>query len=199
MPTAMKNMESFFDFLESYLPLSLEEKWLIEERFSARKVKKKEKLFKVGTICRHYTFVVYGCFRMFGVDDRGFEHNIQFVAENDWIADIASFYTGKPSSLNIEAMEPSEVLQISQADLYFLFEEIHKLNRIFKVSIEQKYIELQNRVLQNFSSTAEQRYLDFLEQYRFLSNRLPNSQIASYLGITPEFLSRIRKNIQIKG
>ena len=65
--------------------------------------------------------------------------------------------------------------------------------------IEQKYIELQNRVLQNFSSTAEQRYLDFLEQYSFLANRLPNTQIASYLGITPEFLSRIRKNIQTKG
>lgn len=192
-------IESLNSFLESYLTLSPNEKILIEERCQERIVKRKEKILQAGEVCKVYYFVVSGCFRMYGVDDRGIEHNIQFVAENDWIADIASFYTGKPSSLNIEAMEPSEVLQISQADLYFLFEEIHKLNRIFKVSIEQKYIELQNRVLQNFSSTAEQRYLDFLEQYRFLSNRLPNSQIASYLGITPEFLSRIRKNIQTKG
>ena len=199
MPTAMKIMDSLFNFLESYLPLSLGEKRLIEERFSPRKVKRKEKLLKTGTICKHYTFVVSGCFRMFGVDDRGFEHNIQFVAENDWVADLASFYTGKSSGLNIEALEASEILEIPQQDLYFLYNEIPMLNRIFKVMVEHKYIELQNRVLQNFSSTAEQRYLDFLEQYSFLANRLPNTQIASYLGITPEFLSRIRKNIQTKG
>lgn len=152
-----------------------------------------------GEVCRYHTFVAQGCFRMFGVDDKGFEHNIQFAAENDWIADIGSFHTQKPSQLNIEALEAGVVLQIKQQDLYFLYKNIPKLNLIFKVLIELKYIELQNRVLQNFSSTAEQRYLGFLEQYPHLSNRLPNTQIASYLGITPEFLSKVRKNIQSKG
>lgn len=191
--------EALLKFFLNYFPISDEEKDLIEPRFELKFIKKRGKILQAGDTSKVYTFVVSGCFRMYGVDDKGFEHNIQFAAENDWIADIASFYTGKPSLLNIEALESSEVLQISQTDLYFLFEEIHKLNRIFKVTIEQKYIELQNRVLQNFSSTAEQRYLDFLEQYRFLSNRLPNTQIASYLGITPEFLSKIRKNLAEKG
>lgn len=190
---------TLIQYLESVIPLTANEKVLIEQRFLGRFVKRKEKILSAGEVCRVYTFVLKGCFRMYGVDDKGFEHNIQFAAENDWIADISSFYTEKTSQLNIEALEVSEILQIKQEDLFFLFTNIPKLNRIFKIMIEHKYIELQNRVLQNFSSTAEQRYLDFLEQYSHLSNRLPNTQIASYLGITPEFLSKVRKNIQVKG
>ncbi|MBS4040916.1 MAG: Crp/Fnr family transcriptional regulator [Flavobacteriales bacterium] len=182
--------------LESFIPLNKEEKELIEKKFSIIPVKRKQKLLTAGEICKDYFFVVSGCFRMFGVDDKGFEHNIQFAAENDWIADIGSFYSQKTSQLNIEALEVSQVLRIHQQDLFELFTTIPKLNRIFKVMIEHKYIELQNRVLQNFSSTAEQRYLAFLEQYPHLKNRLPNTQIASYLGITPEFLSKIRKDLR---
>jgi CRP-like cAMP-binding protein len=100
--------------------------------------------------------------------------------------------------LYIEAIEPSTILQIEQQDLYFLYSNIPKLSIAFKVIIENKYVELQNRVLQNFSSTAQQRYLSFLEQYPHLSNRLPNTQIASYMGITPEFLSKIRKDLSKK-
>ncbi|MDF2159170.1 Crp/Fnr family transcriptional regulator [Algoriphagus sp. CAU 1675] len=191
--------QDLIQYLEGFMPFSSKERELIDAKFFPKKIKRKEKLLKAGEVCKVYTFVVKGCFRMYGVDDKGFEHNIQFAAENDWIADISSFYTQKTSQLNIEALEVSEILQVQQQDLFFLFIEVPKLNRIFKVMIEHKYIELQNRVLQNFSSTAEQRYLDFLEQYSHLSNRLPNTQIASYLGITPEFLSKIRKNIQIKG
>lgn len=182
--------------LDSYIPLETWEKTRIEEVFQPEKVKRKGKLLKAGEVCQHYFFIVSGCFRMFGVDDKGFEHNIQFAAETDWIADISSFYSGNKSQLNIEALEASEILKIQQQDLYRLFEEIPKLNRIFKVNIELSYIELQNRVLQNFSSTAEQRYLSFLKHYPHLSNRLPNIQIASYIGITPEFLSKIRKDLR---
>lgn len=185
--------------LESFIPLIGEEKDLLEKRFVLRKVKRKEKILVAGEVCKHYTFIVEGCFRMFGVDDKGFEHNIQFAAENDWIADIGSFHTQKPSLLNIEALEAGVALQVKQQDLYYLYKNIRKLNLIFKVLIELKYIELQNRVLQNFSSTAEERYLGFLEQYPVLFNRLPNTQIASYLGITPEFLSKVRKKLQSKG
>lgn len=185
-----------FSYLESFIPLKADEKELIEEKFESILVKRKQKLLKTGEVSKDYFFVVSGCFRLFGVDDKGFEHNIQFAAENDWIADLGSFYSQKPSQLNIEALELSEVLRIQQQNLYELFETYPKLNRIFKVMIEHKYIELQNRVLQNFSSTAEERYLAFLEQYPHLKNRLPNTQIASYLGITPEFLSKIRKDLR---
>lgn len=184
--------------LETYIPLTEQEKTLVAERFAARHIKRRQNILSEGAVCKHYTFIVNGCFRMYGVDDKGYEHNIQFGAENDWIADIGSFHSKKPSQLNIQAIEDSQVLQVEQQDLYFLYTQIPKLDRIFKVIIENKYVELQNRVLQNFSSTAELRYLSFLEQYPTLSNRLPNTQIASYLGITPEFLSKIRKNLSKK-
>lgn len=155
-------------------------------------------ILQEGFICQHYTFVVKGCLKMYGIDDRGTEHNLLFAAENEWIADISSFYAQKASQLFIEALEPSEIIQIEQQDLYMLYTNIPKLNRIFKVIIEHKYIELQNRVLQNISSTAQQRYISFLEQYPHLASRLANTQIASYLGITPEFLSKIRKELTRK-
>ncbi|WP_037302092.1 Crp/Fnr family transcriptional regulator [Runella limosa] len=191
-------MERLLTHFQRYIPLIEDEKRLLEPRVRARKIKRRQMILQEGFVCKHYTFVVEGCFKMYGVDDKGYEHNIQFAAEGDWIADIGSFHSQKPSRLFIEAIEPSEIIQIEQQDLYFLYINIPKLDRIFKVIIENKFVELQNRVLQAFSSTAEQRYLSFLEQYPHLTNRLPNTQIASYLGITPEFLSKIRKNLSRK-
>lgn len=191
-------MHRLIEHFESYLPLSATEEQLVETKATLRKIKRRQMILQEGFVCKQYTFVVEGCFRMYGVDNKGTEHNIQFAAENDWIADIGSFHSGKPSQLFIEAIEPSVILQIGKEDLYFLYLSIPKLDRIFKVIIENKYVELQNRVLQNISSTAQERYLNFLEQYPTLSSRLPNTQIASYLGITPEFLSKIRKDLTAK-
>jgi len=168
---------------------------LIESRVSRRKIKRRELILTSGEICGYYTFVVSGCFRMFITDAEGKEHNILFAAEGDWISDIDSFHATTPSQSNIQALEASEIIQIAQKDLYYLYLNILKLDRIFKVITEEKYVELQNRVFQNISSTAQQRYLAFLKQYPNLANRLPNTQIASYLGITPEFLSMIRKEM----
>jgi CRP-like cAMP-binding protein len=191
-------MQQLIKYFEGYIPLNVEETKLLEPRARFRHIKRRQMILQEGFVCKHYTFVVEGCFKMYGVDDKGYEHNIQFAAEGDWIADIGSFHSQKPSRLFIEAIEPSEIIQIEQQDLYFLYINIPKLDRIFKVIIENKFVELQNRVLQTFSSTAEQRYLSFLEQYPHLTNRLPNTQIASYLGITPEFLSKIRKDLSKK-
>ena len=112
--------------------------------------------------------------------------------------EIDSFYNEKPSRVFIEAIEPSIILQITKPDLINLFMSNPKFNRNFRVIIENRFVELENRVLQAISSTAEERYLTFLNQYPKLSQRLPNTQIASYLGITPEFLSKIRKEISKK-
>lgn len=193
----MKSTQALIDHFQLYLPLKDEEKELIASRASHRKIKRRQMILQEGFVCKHYSFVVEGCFRMYGLDEKGTEHNIRFAAENDWIADIGSFHSGKPSGFFIEAIEAAEIIQIEQQDLYFLYINIPKLDRIFKVIIENKYVELQDRVLQTISSTAQQRYLHFLEQYPNLANRLPNTQIASYLGITPEFLSKIRKDLSI--
>ncbi|HAK80020.1 MAG TPA: cyclic nucleotide-binding protein [Runella sp.] len=191
-------MQALITHFQHYLPLNEEEIRLIEGKVTHRNVKRRQMILQEGLVCKHYSFVVAGCFRMYGMDDKGYEHNIQFAAEGDWISDIGSFHSQKPSKLFIEAIEPAEIIQIEPQDLYFLYNNIPKLNRIFKVIVENKFVELQNRVLQTFSSTAQERYLSFLEQYPHLSNRLPNTQIASYLGITPEFLSKIRKDLSKK-
>ncbi|MBK9511709.1 MAG: Crp/Fnr family transcriptional regulator [Cytophagaceae bacterium] len=193
--TNHKNIQSLFKEFEDQIPLTSEESNLIKSKITAHAIKKKTLILKDGKICKHYTYINKGCFKMFGIDDKGFSHNIQFAAEGNWIADVGSFYTQLPSNLNIEAIEDAEIFQIPQADLYELFVQIPKLNRMFKVTIENNFVELQNRVIQNFSSTAVQRYNSFLKHYPFLSNRLPNKEIASYLGITPEFLSKIRKEM----
>lgn len=191
-------MQAIINYFQKFLPVSLEEKELITSKVSLLNIKRKQMILQEGFVCKHYFFVVEGCFKMYAIDEKGNQHNLQFAAENDWIADIGSFHSQKPSKLFIEAIEPSVILQIEQQDLYFLYQNITKLNIIFKVIIENKFVELQNRVLQNISSTAQQRYLNFLEQYPHLAQRIPNTQIASYLGITPEFLSKIRKDLSLK-
>jgi len=135
---------------------------------------------------------------MYLLDKKGNEHNLQFAVENNWIADIGSFHSENPSELFIEAMEQSTIFQINKKDLIFLYSHFPKFNRIFRVLIENAFVNLQKRLLQNISSTAKERYLDFLENYPELFNRISNVQIASYLGITPEFLSKIRKELASK-
>lgn len=176
-----------------YIPLREIEKNELKQRVVEKKVKRRQFILQQNDVCKHYTFVLSGCFKMYGIDDNGTEHNIQFAAENEWIADIGSFHSGKESRLYIEAIEPSVVLQIEKPNLIYLYHNHPKFDRIFRVIVEEKFIEVQNRVLQNISSTADERYHTFLEQYPQLANRLPNTQIASYIGITPEFLSKIRR------
>ena len=202
-------IQKLISHFNSYVALNSEEIDAVTERVTERKVKRRQYILQEGDLCKHYNFIVSGCFKMYSVDYNGKEHNIQFGAENTWLTDLASFHSvrstsienfhsGKPSKLYIEAIEPSVVIQIELKDLVFLFEYHPKFNRIFRVIIENNFVELQNRLLQNISNTAEERYLSFLNQYPNLSNRLPNTQIASYLGITPEFLSIVRKSIATK-
>lgn len=185
----MNNIVAHFD---KYLPLNESEIIALKSRTVERKVKRKQYILQEGDTCKYFTYIVEGCFKMYGVDDSGIEHNLIFAAEDDWISDIDSLHKEKPSKLFIEAIEPSVVLQISKGDLWYLYTNFPKFYRNFRVIIEDKYIQLQDRLLQTFSASAHERYEKFLEQYPNLATRLPNTQIASYLGITPEFLSKIR-------
>jgi CRP-like cAMP-binding protein len=187
-----------FQYFRNIIPLKASEKNELRERMRARRIRRRQFILQEGDVCKHYTFIASGCFRMYAVDRKGTEYNIQFAAENDWITDIGSFFSEKPSHLFIEAIEPSHILQIEHKDLIHLYTHHHKFDRNFRVIIENKFVELQNRVLQNISSTAEERYTAFMEQYPHLYNRLPSTQIASYLGVTPEFLSKIRKSLSEK-
>jgi len=179
----------------SYLPLTEEETAELEKRVKAKAVKRRQFILSPGDICKQYSFVVKGCFKMYKMDEDVKEHNLHFAVENQWITDIGSFHSEEPSQLYIEAIEPSSILQISKQDLIYFYEHSIKFNRIFRVIAENEFILLQNRLLQTISTPAEQRYLEFIKLYPNLFNRISNVQIASYLGITPEFLSNIRKKL----
>ena len=184
---------ALIEYFNRILPLDDNEIAFVKEIFKERRVKKRQFILQEGEICKHNTFVLEGCFRMYLVDQNGKEHNLQFAIENWWIGDIGSFHNNIPSRLNVEAIENSIILQVKKEDQLQLFTNYLKSNQIFRVLAENAMVGLQRRVLQNISSTAEERYIDFLERHPNLFNRISNVQIASYLGVTPEFLSTIRK------
>jgi len=189
------NIQPLIEYFNRYLPLDEREVAIVEQGFFERIIKRRQFILQEGDLCKVSTFVVSGCFRMYMVDNNGNEHNLQFAIENWWIGDIGSFYSEAPSKLNIQAMENSIILQIEKEELLRLYEEVPKFDRIFRVMAENAMVSLQRRTLQNISSTAEERYLDFVNRYPLLFNRISNVQIASYLGVTPEFLSTIRKKL----
>lgn len=188
-------LELLFQFFGNGFPLDKSAEEAASAVFHLRSYKRKGLLLQEGDVCNHYNFVVAGGFKMYAVDRNGNEHNLQFAIENDWIADFKSFYAQEPSKLYIEAIEASTVLQVSHKDLLHLYSNFPKFDRNFRIVIERRYIELQDRVQQNISVTAEERYRMFEQQYPQLVQRLPGTQIASYLGITSEFLSKVKKKL----
>ena len=186
-------VEPLLTYFDNYLALNEEERAQLSGRVVERRIKRRQFVLQQGDVCRHYTFVMAGCLKLYGVDKKGTEHVLQFAAESYWISDIGSFHAERPSQLYIEAIEPAVILQLEKPDLIYLYRHYPKFNLNFRVIIEDEFVELQQRVLQNISSTAEERYRSFLSQYPGLATRLPNTQIAAYIGITPEFLSKIRK------
>lgn len=188
-------INSLIAYFNNFIELDPEEDQAIHEYFKPRSIKRRQFILQEGDVCRHNTFIVEGCFKMFMVDAHGKEHNLQFAIEDWWIGDVGSFHSEEPSKLYIEAIENSVILQITKEDQLRLFEVFPKFNRIFRVLAENAMVSLQNRILQNISSTAEERYNKFVQQYPHFFNRISNVQIASYLGVTPEFLSTIRKRL----
>lgn len=189
------SVEPLIDYFNQLIPLNSEEKKLVTELFKSRLYRKRQYVLQEGDVCNQFNFIIRGCLRMYKIDEKGNTHIIQFAPENWWMIDIGSFHKRSPSELCIDAIEDTMVLQISHEDLIKLYISAPKFDRIFRVLIENSFVTLQNRLLQNISSTAEERYLSFMETYSHLSNRLPQTQIASFLGITPEFLSRLRNRL----
>jgi len=166
--------------------------------FGSRKVKRKEFLLRAGEVCIHEYFVISGCLRTYNIDTNGFEHVLMFSVENWWAGDMHSFLSGEPAFFNVDALEDTEVLQINNPDLERLYKKIPKFERYFRILIQNSFVNHQKRVIQNMSLSAEERYLIFVSKYPKLEQRIAQKQIASYLGITPEFLSHIRRKIAKK-
>lgn len=191
-------LDSLLDYFEELLPLDIQEARLVSSLFKQRIYRKKQFVLQEGDTCNLFNFVVSGCLRLYKIDEKGNTHILQFATENWWMVDIGSFHGKKPSELNIDALEDTVVLQISYDNLLTLYTNAPKFDRIFRVLIENSFVALQNRLLQYISSTAEDRYQSFMQTYPHLINRIPQTQIAAFLGITPEFLSRLRSTTQKK-
>lgn len=189
------SIEPLLDYFNRLILLDNEEKQLVANSFQPRLYRKRQYVLQEGDVCNHFNFVVRGCLRMYAIDEKGNTHILQFAAENWWITDMGSFYEKQPSKLNIDSLEDTMVLQISYDNLTGIYDRAPKFNKIFRILIENSHVALQKRLLETISSTAEERYLSFLDTYPHLTNRLPQTQIAAYLGITPEFLSRIRNSL----
>ena len=189
------SIEPLLSYFDSFISLNEDEKELVQSKFHLRLFRKRQYALQEGDVCTQFYFVVRGCLRLYRVDEKGKIHILQFAAENYWINDLGSFHGVKPSALNIDAIEDTVVLQISRDDLITLYIQAPKFDRIFRVLLENSFVRLQDRLLQNVSSTANERYQSFLEIYSHLVNRLSQIQIASFLGITPEFLSRLRNKL----
>jgi len=181
--------------IKSHITISDTELEQFCKPFNLKKIPKKEFLLRQGEICKFEGFVNKGCFRVYHINNEGVEHVLYFAIEGWWITDIDSFTNEKPASLFIEALEDSEVLLISKREKELLYEQFPKTEKLFRIMTQKTHVALQRRMISNLSKTADERYLDFIEKYPHLAQRLSNLQIAAYLGISHEFLSKIRKKI----
>ncbi len=179
--------------------ITSEEFDLCTQFFVPRKVTKRQFLLQDGSVCRHLAFVNSGCLREYTVDHKGDEHIIQFAIEDWWISDLNSFLSGMPTTHNIDALQDSDVLLLDSSVRERLFEAVPRIERFFRLLLEANYVATHKRINETLSASAEERYLAFLKTYPNLVELVPQNQIASYLGITPQSLSRIRKELSSKG
>jgi CRP-like cAMP-binding protein len=178
---------------------------LTEEEFNyftsllkVKRLRKKQILLEEGEVCSHEHFVNSGCLRQYYLDEKGQEHIVQFAVTDWWIGDQYSFLTGLPGKYFIDALSESEVLMIEKNKLEELYIKVPKFERFFRIAFQNAYVAMQQRILSKLSEPAEKNYLDFIRRYPDIEQAVPQHQVASYLGITPESLSRIRKQLSGK-
>jgi CRP-like cAMP-binding protein len=188
-----------FDLLLSnvskYIHLTETEKDVLSGYLKQKTFKRKEFLLNEGDICRYSTFVTSGCLRGYTVDKNGVEHVLSFAPPGWWIADMYSLISQKPGIQNIEALEDTETILLSKINQEKLYAEVPKFERFFRILIENSLVANQQRIVDNMSLTAEERYSIFCNRYPTLIDHLPQKQIASYIGVTPEFFSRMRSGL----
>lgn len=171
---------------------------LIVESFKPVRLKKKLFLLKKGEPSNYMRFIADGCVRVYQIDEQGKEHILQFGIRGWWVNDLYAYLTQKPSTLFIQAISDSTVLQIHREQLNHLYAKIKMMDRFFRIKTQNGYIALQERTINSMIQTAEQRYFDFVSRYREMEQQIPQYMVASYLGITPEHLSALRKNLSRK-
>src|SRR5215213_367145 len=185
-------LELILQNVSKHISLTDEEKEYFTSILQSKKLRKHQYLVQAGEQCRYECFVNKGCLRQYHVDDTGQEHIFSFSIEDWWVSDMYSLITGEPSLTNIDALEECELILIERKAYEELMIQVPKFERFFRIILQRAFVSHQRRIIENISLPADERYCRFVERYPFFEQRLPQKQIASYLGITPESLSRIR-------
>ena len=191
----MKYELLFSNFERHGVKLNDKETGLLLPKLFYRKVKKKQLVSAAGEICNFNGFVLKGCLKAYSIDEYGAEHITYFAIEDWWISDIYSFISQTPSQLNIEALEDSELVYFTFKSREEALEEVPKLEKYFRILFEKSLVANHQRLLNTLSLSAAEKYSEFVKKHKKLSERVPQVQIASYLGITPEHLSKIRHEL----
>jgi CRP-like cAMP-binding protein len=184
--------------LREHITLSDDETKLFSSYIEVRKLRKNQLLVEPPYPATAEHFITRGCLRSYFLDANGTEYTLGFATEGWWMTDLQSFFTGAPSTYHVEALEEGEVLSIKKQDQEELFKKIPALNIYFRILYQNAIISQGERILNSLSTTADERYLRFVKKYPTIENRVPQYLIASYLGITPEFLSKVKTRIAAK-
>lgn len=183
---------ALYNHINKFIDLSKDEQDLLAPLLKSLSVKKKAFLLEEGQTCRANYFVVKGCLRLYFIDIKGAEQTTQFAIENWWITDLTSFLFQKSSEFYIQAAESTEVIAIEQHHYDEMFNKLPKLERYFRLILQKNHQASQMRIRYLYSQTAEERYRHFNQLFPEFVQRVPQYMLASYLGFTPEFLSKIR-------
>lgn len=189
------NYDQFFVHVKKVIQLSRADEDFIASKLHSRVFQKGQFIVQAGDIYEYQSFLLSGKVRTYYLDQVGHEHVVAFGIENWWVGDLCSFSNQEPAEFNTECLATTTALQFSHADMNALYEKVPQLERYFRIIIQKAYGNMSKRLVRNHAMIAKDRYKLFLKSYPEMAERYPNYMIASYLGITKEFLSNIRKEI----
>lgn len=187
-----------FKHLDRKITLTLEEKEIVKNYFIPQKLNKKQFLLAEGSHCKHLAFVAKGLLRSYNTDDKANEHINQFSPEGWWTSDMNSFFSGDSAFYSIDAIEDSEVLLITSTDFENLTVQIPAMDRYFRILFQNSLITKESRLISSQTHTAEEKYHLAIQQNAEIISRIPQVFLASYLGLTPETISRLKKKMLLK-
>jgi CRP-like cAMP-binding protein len=188
-------MALILDTIGQHVKLTTQEQELFLSKIEIHHYNAKTILLNSGAICKHSYFVNSGILRSFNINDNIVEHVMSFACEGWWIGDMYSLISQKPGNLFIEVLEDAEVVLLSKENQEILYREIPKLERFFRILTENSLVANQERLMDNLSLTAEERFEKFCKKYPTLLQKVAQKQIASYLGVTPEFFSKMKSRL----
>ena len=191
----MDKFQPLLDYINRIVELTKEEERILVSLISIRKLLKGQFFLQQGDICKFSGFVISGCTKTFYVDDEGQEHVLMFSVEDWWTSDMGSYIAQKPADFNVQCLEKTVLIQFSYEQQEEMLRNIPKLERFFRIIVERAFVASQKRVVRNLSMSAKDRYLFFRNEYPKIEQRIPQYLIASYLGITKEFLSKIKSQL----